>query len=391
VKVGVLTREYPPEIYGGAGVHVEFLVHELRKLVDVEVRAFGAPRDEAGVIGFGTPPALEKANAALKTLGTDVEIAATLDGVDIVHSHTWYANIAGVLGSLLQGVPHVLSAHSLEPDRPWKAEQLGGGYRISSWAEREAYASADAIIAVSAGMRSDILNAYPFVDPDRLHVIYNGIDTELYRHVDGTDIARQYGVDPDRPSVVFVGRITRQKGVGHLLAAARSFEPEIQLVLCAGAPDTPEIAAATEETVADLQKSRTGVIWIREMLPRDHVVALLSVGTVFVCPSVYEPLGIVNLEAMACGTAVVASAIGGIPEVVADGETGILVPYDEARPEGLEAGLAAGINRICADPQLAERLGAAGRRRAVEEFGWDHIAQRTVELYRQLLAGSASG
>ena len=385
MKVGVLTREYPPEVYGGAGVHVEFLVRELRKLIDVEVRCFGAPRDEPGVIGYGTPPALDHANFALKTLGVDVEMAASLEGVDILHSHTWYANVAGVLGALLHDVPHVLSAHSLEPDRPWKAEQLGGGYRISSWAEREAYASADAIIAVSAGMRTDILNAYPFVDPDRLHVIYNGIDTDLYQPVDGTAAAEKYGVDPDRPSVVFVGRITRQKGVGHLLAAAKAFEPEIQLILCAGAPDTREIAAATEATVAKLQESRSGVIWVREMLPREDVIGLLSEATVFACPSVYEPLGIVNLEAMACGTAVVASAVGGIPEVVADGETGILVPYDEAHPAGLEEGLAAGINRVCTDPELATRLGMTGRRRAVEEFGWAHIAERTVVMYRVLV------
>jgi alpha-maltose-1-phosphate synthase len=385
VKVGVLTREYPPEVYGGAGVHVEFLVHELRKLIDVEVRCFGAARDEPGVIGYGTPPALDHANFALKALGVDVEMAASLDGVDIVHSHTWYANVAGVLGALLHDVPHVLSAHSLEPDRPWKAEQLGGGYRISSWAEREAYASADAIIAVSAGMRTDILKAYPFVNPDRLHVIYNGIDTDLYQPVDGTAAAEKYGVDPDRPSVVFVGRITRQKGVGHLLAAAKAFEPDIQLVLCAGAPDTREIAAATEATVAELRESRSGVIWVREMLPREDVIGLLSEATVFACPSVYEPLGIVNLEAMACGTAVVASAVGGIPEVVADGETGILVPYDEANPAGLEEGLAAAINRVCTDPELATRLGVAGRQRAVEEFGWAHIAERTVDLYRGLV------
>jgi starch synthase len=385
VKVGVLTREYPPEVYGGAGVHVEFLVRELRKLIDVEVRCFGAPRDEPGVIGYGTPPALDHANFALKTLGVDVEMAASLDGVDIVHSHTWYANVAGVLAALLHDVPHVLSAHSLEPDRPWKAEQLGGGYRISSWAEREAYASADAIIAVSAGMRTDILKAYPFVSRDRIHVIYNGIDTDLYRPVDGTATAEKYGVDPDRPSVVFVGRITRQKGVGHLLAAAKEFEPDIQLVLCAGAPDTREIAAATEVTVAELQESRSGVIWVREMLPREDVIGLLSGATVFACPSVYEPLGIVNLEAMACGTAVVASAVGGIPEVVADGETGILVPYDEVNPAGLEEGLAAAINWVCTDPELAMSLGAAGRRRAVEEFGWAHVAERTVDLYRELV------
>ncbi len=386
MRVGLITKEYPPEVYGGAGVHVEFLVRELRKLVDVDVHCFGAPRSEPAVHAYRTPAALAGANPAVQAIGTDVEIAAALDGLDVLHSHTWYANFAGMLGAQLHGLPHVVSAHSLEPARPWKAEQLGGGYRVSSWAEREAYASADAVIAVSAGMAQDIRAAYPFVDPDRLHVIYNGIDTELYRPVDGAEVARGHGIDPNRPSVMFVGRITRQKGVGHLLAAARDFAPDVQLVLCAGAPDTAEIAAAVGTAVAELQAERAGVVWIQEMLPREQIAALLSAATVFACPSIYEPLGIVNLEAMACSTAVVASAVGGIPEVVENGRSGILVEYDEADPAAFEAGLAAAINRVCADPGLAASLGAAGRARAVSLFGWDSIAAQTVSLYRTLVS-----
>ena len=289
-----------------------------------------------------------------------------------------------MVGAQLHGRPHVLSAHSLEPARPWKAEQLGGGYRLSSWAERQAYESADAIIAVSAGMRDDILAAYPFVDADRVHVIYNGIDTALYRPTPDLEVLRRYGVDPDRPSVLFVGRITRQKGVIHLVRAAAAFAPDVQLVLCAGAPDTPEIAAEIETAVSDLRSRRPGVVWVREMLPRPDVVPLLSQATVFVCPSVYEPLGIVNLEAMACGTAVVASDVGGIPEVVADGTTGTLVHYDPDEPDAFEAGLAAAVNGLTGDPGRAQAMGNAGRDRAVREFGWPAIAEQTVALYRSL-------
>ena len=385
MRVALLTREYPPEVYGGAGVHVEFLVRELRKLVDVDVRCFGAPRAEPGVYAYGTPPGLAGANSALRTLGTDLEIAAAVGDADVLHSHTWYANLAGVLGAQLHGIPHVLTAHSLEPQRPWKAEQLGGGYRISSWAERQAYETADAIVAVSYGMRADVLDAYPFVDPARVHVIHNGIDTALYQPVAGTDVLARYGIDPDRPSAIFVGRITRQKGVDHLLRAAAGFDPDVQLVLCAGAPDTPEIAAETSAAVSSLSASRTGVVWIREMLPRAELTQLLTHATVFVCPSVYEPLGIVNLEAMACETAVVASAVGGIPEVVADGLTGLLVPYHAVPAEEFEAGLAEAVNALCADPERAAGMGRAGRERAVHEFGWDTIAHRTVELYESLL------
>jgi starch synthase len=376
MRVAVLTREYPPEVYGGAGVHVEFLVRELRRLVDVDVHAFGAPRDESGVLAYGTPTQLSGANAALRTLGTDLEIAAAVGHADVLHSHTWYANMAGVWGAQLHGKPHVLSAHSLEPGRPWKAEQLGGGYRISSWAERQAYETADAV---------DVLDAYHFVDPAKVHVIHNGIDTELYSPVGADDAFDRYGIERDRPSVIFVGRITRQKGVAHLLNAAAGFEPDVQLILCAGAPDTAEIAAETEAAVTRLSETRTGVVWIRDMLPRSEVGQLLTHATVFVCPSVYEPLGIVNLEAMACETAVVASAVGGIPEVVADGLTGILVPYHAVEIEEFEAGIAAAVNELCHDPTRAAAMGRAGRERAVHEFSWDAIAHRTVELYESLL------
>ena len=385
MRVAVLTREYPPEVYGGAGVHVEFLVRELRKIVEADVHCFGEPRDEPGVFAYRPPDELAAANAAVQTLGVDLEIAAALGGADVLHSHTWYANVAGVVGSQLHGIPHVLTAHSLEPQRPWKAEQLGGGYRISSWAERQAYETAAASVAVSYGMRADVLESYPFVDPARVHVIHNGIDTTLYAPDHRTDVLRRHGIDPTRPIVLFVGRITRQKGVGHLLAAAERFDRGTQLVLCAGAPDTAEIAAQTAAAVERLSATRSGVVWIREMLPRAELTQLLTKATVFACPSVYEPLGIVNLEAMACETAVVGSAVGGIPEVVADGLTGILVPRAAVSDEEFETGLADAINALCADPSRAQTMGAAGRERAVREFGWETIAHRTVELYESLL------
>jgi starch synthase len=378
----VLTREYPPDVYGGAGVHVDFLVRELRRLVDVDVHCFGAPRE--GAVAHAVPAGMAGSNPALQTLGVDLEIAEAVKDCDVLHSHTWYANVAGVLGGLLHGVPHVLTAHSLEPQRPWKVEQLGGGYRVSSWAERTAYRNADAVIAVSNGMKSDILAVYPFMDRDKVHVVHNGIDTVLYAPDPATDVLMRQGIDPARPYVVFVGRITRQKGVGHLLEAAKSFVPEAQLVLCAGAPDTPEIGAATAAAVETLKETRTGVVWISEMLPRPDVVQLLTHATVFVCPSVYEPLGIVNLEAMACETAVVASAVGGIPEVVEDGKTGVLVPYAASYPEGFEAALAEAVNALVTDPARATAMGRAGRARAEREFGWDAIARRTIEVYGSL-------
>jgi alpha-maltose-1-phosphate synthase len=385
VRIGLLTREYPPDVYGGAGVHVEHLVPALRELCEVEVHCFGEPRDgQVDTYAHRASGALEKANPALQTLGADLSMVAALEGVDVAHSHTWYANMAGHLAKVLHGVPHVVTAHSLEPRRPWKAEQLGGGYRLSSWVERTSYEHADAVIAVSAGMRADVLDCYPALDPDRVHVVHNGIDTGFYAPDPGRDAVRAAGVDPDRPSVVFVGRITRQKGLGHLVAAAHEIDPAAQVVLCAGAPDTPEIAAETEQAVAELADARGGVVWVRRMLPTTEVRQLLSAATVFVCPSVYEPLGIVNLEAMACGTAVVASDVGGIPEVVADGETGLLVHFDEHRVEEFRSGIAAAVNALLADPGRAAAMGAAGRERAVREFSWEQAAARTVEIYASL-------
>jgi starch synthase len=385
MRVGILTREYPPEVYGGAGVHVEFLSRELRRLVDVEVHCFGSGRSEPGVFAYVPPAGLTGANPALRTIGVDLEMADAVADLDVLHSHTWYANLAGVLGATLHGLPHVLTAHSLEPQRPWKAEQLGGGYGISSWVERQAYETASAIIAVSYGMRADVLDAYPFVDPARVHVIHNGIDTTLYAPSPLSDVLDRYDIDRSRPIALFVGRITRQKGLSHLLAAAPQIDPSVQLVLCAGAPDTTEIAAETTSAVAALSSRRSGVVWVRDMLPRTDLVQLLTHATVFVCPSVYEPLGIVNLEAMACETAVVASAVGGIPEVVADGVTGLLVPCLAVEPAEFQAGLAAAVNELALNPERAAAMGLAGRERAVREFGWDTIAHRTVELYESVL------
>ncbi|MGI8332550.1 glycogen synthase [Actinomadura scrupuli] len=391
MRVDLLTREYPPEVYGGAGVHVEYLARELRELCEVRVRCFGADRDMPGVQAYQVPGGLAEANAALQSLGVDLEIAAGCAGADLVHSHTWYANLAGHLAKLLFGVPHVLTTHSLEPLRPWKAEQLGGGYALSSWAERTAVLAADAVVAVSEGMRRDVLAAYPELDPGRVSVIHNGVDTAAYAPDPGTDRLAALGIDPDRPSVVFVGRITRQKGLPHLLRAALAFDPAAQLVLCAGAPDTPEIAAEVEASVERLRAERGGVVWLKEMLPRDRLVQVLSHATVFVCPSIYEPMGIVNLEAMACAAPVVATATGGIPEVVADGETGLLVPVEQAAdgtpldPARFAADLADRVNAVLADPDRAA-MGLAGRRRAVEHFSWTEIARRTRDLYAGLLA-----
>ncbi|WP_344430266.1 glycogen synthase [Amycolatopsis minnesotensis] len=377
MKIGLLTREYPPDVYGGAGVHVEFLARELRALVDLDVHCWGADRDGA----HGHTDAHGYARAAFSTMDIAVSMAAALEGHDLAHSHTWYANLGGHLAKLHHGIPHVVTAHSLEPLRPWKAEQLGGGYRISSWIEREAYEFADAIIAVSGGMRQDVLDAYPAVSPDRVHVVHNGIDTELYQPRHDTDVLAKHGIDPERPYVLFVGRITRQKGVPHLVRAGAALDEGTQLVLCAGGADTPELDAEFRGLVADLQRSRTGVHWIPEMLPRDEVVRLLTHAAVFACPSVYEPLGIVNLEAMACGTAVVASDVGGIPEVVDHGKTGLLVHYEEQDTAAFEGGLAAAINELVGDSVRAVEMGLAGRARAVGEFGWAAIAERTAGIY----------
>ena len=388
MRVGLLTREFPPDVYGGAGVHVEFLARELRALTDLRVQTWAgaaAGAEQPGVDRHAPDPALADANEALRSLSVDLAMAAAVSDRELVHSHTWYANLGGHLAKLLYDIPHVLTAHSLEPLRPWKAEQLAGGYAVSSWAERTAIEAADAVIAVSHGMRADILGCYPSLDPARIHVVHNGIDTELYRPTPETTALVRHGVDPDRPYVLFVGRITRQKGVPHLLRAARSLDPSIQLVLCAGAPDTPAIDREFRSLVDELRRTRDVVLWIPEMLPRPEVVQLLSHAAVFVCPSIYEPLGIVNLEAMACAAPVVASAVGGIPEVVDDGVTGRLVAYDEKDPAAFEQGLAVAIESVIADPAAAARLGEAGRERAVREFGWDAIARRTLAVYEQIL------
>jgi alpha-maltose-1-phosphate synthase len=383
VRSGVLTREYPPEVYGGAGVHVGFLVPELRRLVDVDVHCFGGPRRDAR--SHPVAAGLAGANAALQTMSVDLSMAAAVRGVHLVHSHTWYANMAGHMAKLLHGVPHIVTAHSLEPRRPWKAEQLGGGYRLSSWVERTAYEHADAVIAVSDGMRGDVLDCYPTLDPDRVHVVRNGIDTGAYHPVSEVDALERFGVDPARPIVAFIGRITRQKGVGHLVAAGHAIDRDAQLVLCAGAPDTPQLADEIREAVADLAAARPGVFWIQRMLAAAEVRQVLSAATVFVCPSVYEPLGIVNLEAMACGTAVVASDVGGIPEVVDDGATGLLVHFDEHRMPSFRQGIADAVNTLLADPARASAMGKAGRRRAVEEFSWARVAEQTVAVYQRIV------
>ena len=393
MRVDLLTREYPPDVYGGAGVHVENLAAVLRAHADVRVRAFGGPRDEPGVTGYSEPAELANANPALRTFGVDLSIAADCGGADVVHSHTWYANLAGHLAGLLYGIPHVLSAHSLEPLRPWKAEQLGGGYALSSWAERTAYEAAAAVIAVSAGMRADILRCYPAVDPDRVHVVHNGIDLNAWRRDENAAAVAALGIDAARPSVVFVGRVTRQKGLPYLLRAAERLADDVQLVLCAGAPDTPQIAAEVSGLVERLREQRDGVVWIDRMLPRAEVCQVLSAATTFVCPSVYEPLGIVNLEAMACEAAVVGTATGGIPEVVEDGVTGRLVPIDQVQdgtgtptdPERFVADLADVLNEVVTDPARARQMGTAGRRRAEQHFSWAAIAERTIDVYRSVL------
>ena len=395
MRIDLLSREYPPEVYGGAGVHVAELVRALREsaAVDVRVRCFGAPRHEAGTTAYPQTAELAGANAALRTIGVDLPMAGDCAGADLVHSHTWYANLAGHLAGLLHGVPHVVTAHSLEPLRPWKSEQLGGGYAVSSWVERTAYEGASAVIAVSAGMRADVLRSYPAVDPALVHVVHNGIDTELWSRRERPDAVRAIGVDPNRRSVVFVGRITRQKGLPYFLRSVALLEPDVQVVLCAGAPDTPEIMAEVQTLVAGLRQNRDGVVWIDRMLDREDVVALLSSATVFACPSIYEPLGIVNLEAMACEAPVVGTATGGIPEVVADGVTGRLVPIEQSDdgtgtpldPDRFVADLAATLAEVVSDPERARTMGAAGRARAVQEFSWVTVAERTLAVYRGVM------
>lgn len=401
MRVDIVTKEFPPAIYGGAGVHVAELSRVLAPLVDLRVHAFGAPRPAdfhgASVDSYAEPRDLAGTNAALATLGTDLRIVPALAGTDVVHSHTWYANMAGHLGSLLHGVPHVLSAHSLEPLRPWKAEQLGGGYALSSWAESTAFHAADAVIAVSEGMRRDILAAYPGIDAGRVHVVHNGVDIESWRPAPDLGALPGLGIDPDRRSVAFVGRITRQKGVPYLLRAAALLPADVQLVLCAGAADTPELAAEVSGLIEQLRSTRESVVVIERMLPREELIQVLTQATVFACPSIYEPLGIVNLEAMACSTAVVASAVGGIPEVVAHGETGYLVPLEQESdasgapvdPEGFVRDFAAALNLALEDPDRAAAMGAAGRIRAAEHFSWDTIAERTLQVYRSAIEAFA--
>lgn len=393
MRVDVISREYPPEVYGGAGVHVAELVRALRGSLDVTVRCFGMPRDEADVYSYLVPPQLTGANPALATLGVDLQIAQDVQGADLVHSHTWYANAAGQLASLLHGIPHVVTAHSLEPLRPWKAEQLGGGYRVSSWIEATAFTGAAAIIAVSDGMRRDILRSYPWLDEQKVVTVHNGIDLERWKAVDDKDLVRSLGIDPDRPSVVFVGRITRQKGLPYLLRAAALLPPDVQLVLCAGAPDTPEILAEVQAGVAELQKTRSGVVWLDKLLSQNELSAVLTQATTFVCPSVYEPLGIVNLEAMACSAPVVGTATGGIPEVVQDGVTGRLVPIEQLQdgtgtptdPDRFVNDLARTLTEVVSDPVAAKRMGEAGRLRAETDFSWTSIAARTREIYASLV------
>ena len=402
MRVGLFTREFPPEVYGGAGVHAEYLARELAKLVAVDVHCFGAdrPSQPGGpqVVAHRSWPELDGDDlhlAALRTMSVDLAIAAKAGGLDLLHSHTWYANFAGHLGKLTYDIPHVVTTHSLEPLRPWKADQLGGGYALSSFCERTALENADAVIAVSAGMRDDVLTSYPAVDPSRVEVIYNGIDTDEYRPVPADGVLASIGIDPDRPYVLFVGRITRQKGLSHLLEAAADFDPDAQLVLCAGSPDNPQIGAEVAAQVESLSARRAGVLWQREMLARRDLVTLLTHAAVFVCPSVYEPLGIVNLEAMACETPVVASAVGGIPEVVLDGETGLLVPLTlgpdgitPADPRAFAASISERVNALLRAPEQAHAFGVAGRARAVSAFSWSAIAAQTVELYQRVRGGT---
>ncbi|MBP6042906.1 MAG: glycogen synthase [Rhodoluna sp.] len=393
MRIDLITKEYPPFIYGGAGVHVAELVKVLRKHTEVQVRCFGEVRDETDTHSYSHPDAFSGTNGALQTLATDLAMVNDVAGADLVHSHTWYANFAGQVASSLHGIPHLITAHSLEPLRPWKEEQLGGGYRLSSWIERTAYEGATGIIAVSAGMRADILRAYPQIDPAKVSVVHNGIDLEAFQAANNPDLVRANGIDPEQRSVVFVGRITQQKGLPYLLKAARELPSDVQLVLCAGAPDTPQILQEVSDLVAELRKVRSNVVWVEKHLSRVELIAILSAATVFACPSIYEPLGIVNLEAMACGTPVVATATGGIPEVVEHGKTGLLVdieqvqdgsgkPLDEAK---FVADFAAALNEMIDSPDLKD-YGLAARRRVEDHFSWDSIAEQTLSVYRGAIA-----
>lgn len=393
MRLALLSREYPPEIYGGAGVHITHLAEHLSKLVDVDVQCFGAPRPGPKVRAYrpwADIPADGPGRAALDAMSVDLLMAAGCAHADLVHSHTWYANLGGHLAKLLHGIPHVMTSHSLEPMRPWKREQLGGGYELSLFCERTAIELADAVIAVSAGMRADILATYPAVDAERVTVIHNGIDTDAWRPIEDPEALTRLGVDPDLPSVVFVGRITRQKGVEHALAAGDLIDPAAQLVFCAGAPDTPAIGEEMRTLAAALAARRGRVVWIEQIVSSVDLAKILTAATVFICPSVYEPFGLTNLEAMACETAVVASAVGGIPEIVVEGETGLLVPY-VADAAAFAAGLAERVNALLADPATAAAMGRAGRLRAIERFGWPAVAARTVALYERLVLAERPG
>ena len=400
MRVGLFTREFPPNIYGGAGVHVDYLSRELAKKIEVEVHCWGNQHSDDGNLHVrGSEPwseitngTQEKFKSALEAFSLNLTQIKALPGVDIVHTHTWYVSMAGYLAKKLYGVPFVLTTHSLEPLRAWKSEQLGSGYAMSSWMERTAILDADAVIAVSEGTRQDILRVYP-VPPERVHVIYNGIEVTEYRHTENTTALKAYGVDPSTPYVLFVGRITRQKGVTHLVDAIRYMPRDTQIVLCAGAPDTPEIAAEMREKVQEARKLNRRVVWIEKMVTRAETIQLYSHARVFCCPSVYEPFGIINLEAMACGVPVVASATGGIKEVVVDGETGYLVPYEQhpvtgfpTHPDDFARALAARISDLLADPEKCKQFGQAGRKRAEEKFSWTSIADQTIQLYRELIA-----
>ncbi|MEN9970085.1 MAG: hypothetical protein RLZZ229_293 [Actinomycetota bacterium] len=392
MRIDLITKEYPPHIYGGAGVHVAELVRVLRKHIDVQVRCFGDERNETDTFAYRHNSEFDSVNGALQTMAVDLSMVNDIAGADLVHSHTWYANFAGQVAGTLHGIPHLITAHSLEPLRPWKEQQLGGGYRLSSWVERTAYEGATGIIAVSDGMRKDILRAYPQLDPAKVSVVHNGIDLEAFQAANNPDLVRANGVNPDQRSVVFVGRITMQKGLPYLLKAAKELPSDVQLVLCAGAPDTPQILQEVTDLVAELRKVRDNVIWVEKHLSRSELIAMLSAATVFACPSIYEPLGIVNLEAMACGTPVVATATGGIPEVVAHNETGLLVqieqlqdgsgkPLDEAK---FVADFAAALNQMLEHPKLAE-FGAAGRKRVENLFSWESIAEQTIRVYQKAI------
>jgi len=383
LKVGIVTKEWPPAIYGGAGVHVLQLTQALRTInnVHVDVHCFGGKRDDA--FGYETPSEFASANPAVQAIATDLEIATHLSNVDLVHSHTWYANMAGHFAALQYSIPHIVSAHSLEPLRPWKAEQLGGGYAISSWAEKTAYEGAAAIIAVSDGMRADVLAAYPSVDPSKVVTIRNGVDTSQFAPNNDASVPAKYGVSG--PYAIFVGRITRQKGLAHLLRAWKEVPAKYGLVLAAGSPDEEGIGKEVADLIAELQKTRSNIWWIKEMLPHAELTAMLTQAQLFLCPSVYEPLGIVNLEAMGCETAVLASRVGGIPEVVAHQVSGELVDYNGDGP-AFEAAFSEAITRLMSQPELLKKYGTAGRVRAMSEFGWEAVAAATIALYRRVIA-----